>query len=150
MSWATGADLLIHVSLETPTEKYSKGVLIQAKRAEADEVLAASEVGRLRNQCSTMIGHTASSFVFSYARDSMRCGPATRFTASEDGRIYHRCTWTSYRFFLELFRCPIGDPKISSASVKALPVPNIIHLKGSGEFSEGASFWPTGEVPDSD
>jgi hypothetical protein len=29
---STGADILIHVALDTPTDKYSKGVLVQAKR----------------------------------------------------------------------------------------------------------------------
>lgn len=143
----TGADLLIHVSLETPTETYSKGVLVQAKRAEPDQELSAGELARLQTQCSTMIGHTASAWVFSYARNSMRCGPATRFTASTDGRIHRRCTWTSYRFFLELFRCPVGDPKIASAEVKALPVPNVIQLRAHGELSDDYSMLPTPDEP---
>ena len=37
--------------------------------------------------------------------------------------------------FLELFRCPIGDSRITSGSVAALPVPSIIHLKAEGELS---------------
>ena len=32
-----GADILIHVALNTPTQSYSKGVLIQAKRLEPGE-----------------------------------------------------------------------------------------------------------------
>jgi hypothetical protein len=130
----TGADLLIHVSLDTPTDSYSKGVLIQAKRAEPDEPISTSDLDRLQQQCNKMLSHTASAFVFTYARGSMRCGSATRFVGSSDRQIYRRCTWTSYRFFLELFRCPIGDPQISSRKVDDLPVPNIIYLKADGEL----------------
>lgn len=129
----TGADLMIHVEVKTPTINYSKGVLIQAKRAEPDERVKASEISRLNGQCNKMLDHTASSFVFTYAKGSMRCGSATRFTASQDPRLYKQCTWTSYRFFLELFRCPIGDPNIVGDTVNYLPVPKIIKVTGSGE-----------------
>jgi hypothetical protein len=44
------------------------------------------------------------------------------------------CNWTSYRFFLELFRSPIGDPNLTSALVRDLPVPTVIALKGSGDL----------------
>lgn len=129
----TGADLLIHVKVDTPYANYSKGVLIQAKRAEPDERVRLSEMDRLNDQCEKMLDHTASSFVFTYAKGSMRCGSATRFTASRDPRLYKQCTWTSYRFFLELFRCPIGDPNIVGDTVDYLPVPKIIKVTGSGE-----------------
>ena len=130
----TGADLLIHVSLATPTDRYSKGVLVQAKRAEPTEAIKAAEVSRLKEQCDVMLQHTSSAFVFTYARGSMRCGSATRFSGSDERQIYRKCTWTSYRFFLELFRCPIGDPSITSRRVKDLPVPKIIHLAAEGQL----------------
>lgn len=130
----TGADLLIHVSLNTPTERYSKGVLIQAKRAEPFELISPREIDRLKKQCDTMLQHTSAAFVFTYARGSMRCGSATRFSGSDEREIYRRSTWTSYRFFLELFRCPVGDPRITSRRVADLPVPNIIHLSAEGEL----------------
>lgn len=129
-----GADLLIHVSLNTPQQTYSKGVLVQAKRLEPDELISVGELSRLNGQCETMLKHTAAAFVFNYAKTSMRCGPATRFAGSRERRVYAQCTWTSYRFFLELFRCPIGDPRITSALVADLPVPSIISLRGEGQL----------------
>jgi hypothetical protein len=44
----TGADILIHVRLDTPTEKYGKGVLVQAKRLEQDSFLPNRELERLQ------------------------------------------------------------------------------------------------------
>lgn len=126
-----GADLLIHVTLATPTDRYNKGVLIQAKRSEPGDFLPMKELHRLNAQCVTMLTITPSAFVFDYARGSMRCGPATRFAATKERRLYNQCTWRSYRFFLELFRCPVGDPRITSGTTYDL-VPNVIHLTGEG------------------
>lgn len=128
-----GADLLIHVSLETPAESYSKGVLIQAKRCEPNEELSASELRRLQGQCDKMLDRTSAAFVFTYDKGSMRCGSANRFTAAPDGQIYRRCSWTPYRFFLELFRCPIGDRQITSRDPEKLPEPRIIALTAYSE-----------------
>ena len=47
--------------------------------------------------------------------------------------LRYLCEWTSYQFVLELFRCPIGDPKITSARVDDLPVPFALNLAFSGE-----------------
>ena len=38
---------------------------------------------------------------------------------------------TSYRFFLELFRCTTGDPKITSAKFDDLQIPQGIAIKGT-------------------
>ena len=132
-----GADLMIHVSIDTPSLNYSKGVLIQAKRSEPDDQIPGGELRRLNSQCLTMLKVTAAAFVFNYAKGSMRCASATRFSGSNDRYIHRQCTWRSYRFFLELFRCPIGDPRITSSNVADLPVPRIIHLAAEGEFSAG-------------
>lgn len=128
-----GADLLLHVKLSTPTQVYSKGVLIQAKRSEPYE--AVRDLPKLQQQCLDMLSHTAASFVFVYAKGSMRCGSAARFAGTRDPHIYRQATWRSYRFFLELFRCPIGDPKIISSRVSDLPVPKVIQLSGQGDVA---------------
>jgi hypothetical protein len=130
-----GADLLIHVSLDTPSAKYSKGVLVQAKRAEPDESISTGDLQRLSRQCKTMLTFTPSAFVFNYARGSMRCAPATRFAEATDRRLHRQCAWTSYRFFRELFRCPIGDPRITSGTTYDL-VPKVIRLRGEGQLSD--------------
>lgn len=100
----TGADLLLHVKVSTPAQTYSKGVLIQAKRAEWDESIV--DLSRLQAQCLTMLSRTAASFVFVYARGTMRCGSATRFSGTRDPRIYRQATWRSYRFFFGIIPLP--------------------------------------------
>lgn len=100
-----GADLVIHVSLDTSTERYSKGVLVQAKRVEPDDRMKQAEHDELTRQCRRL-------------------------------DLYHICNWTSYRFFLELFRCPIGDPKITSARVDDLPVPYALKISATGDLSD--------------
>ena len=132
-----GADILLHVSVNTPTDSYSKGVLIQAKKAEPYQLASNSVMSELRDQCTKMLDHTPSAFVMGYSTKGFRAGSATRFTGSQNRDIHRVCTWTSYRFFLELFRCPIGDPRITSGRVKELPVPYVIHLTAEGQLAAG-------------
>ena len=131
----TGADMLIHVSLKTTTEQFSKGVLVQAKRLDAGQNMSTAEMKRLQAQCGRMLAHTASSFVFDYSPLSMRVGSAARIEHTKERNLYELCGWTPYRFFLELFRCPIGDPRLKSALVRELPVPYELDISAVGEFS---------------
>lgn len=130
-----GADLLIHVRMNTTTQKYSKGVLVQAKRVERDEQMSARDHATLANQCRRMLSITPAAFVFNYSLRGMRCGAATRIAGASRRDLYAVCGWTSYRFFLELFRCPIGDPRITSAAVEELPVPIGLVVTATGELS---------------
>ena len=70
---SVGADLLIHVSLDTPSLKYSKGVLVQAKRVEPGDLLSNAEHNSLLAQCKKMLAVSPASFVFDYTRTEMRC-----------------------------------------------------------------------------
>jgi hypothetical protein len=130
-----GADVLIHVTMTTPTQNYSKGVLVQAKRVEPGISMFPSEHRELVSQCGRMLDVTPAAFVFDYARGSMRCGAASRIAGSTRTDLYDLCGWTPYRFFLELFRCPIGDPRFKSATLVDLPVPNILKIAAEGELS---------------
>ena len=127
----TGADLLIHVQFDTPRLKYSKGVLVQAKRVEPAAKMTRDQYKELVDQCNKMLDITAASFVFDYAKVGMRCAPAALVIDSDMRELYSQCAWTPYRFFLELFRSPIGDPKITSAKVRDLVVPDKLELKAS-------------------
>jgi hypothetical protein len=138
-----GADLLIHVNMDTSTQRYSKGVLIQSKKSELTDYWSPQMRADLIDQCNKMLDITASAFVFNYGQRELRCGAATRVAgARAPASVRHLCGWTAYRFFLELFRCPIGDPKITSAKVDELPVPFGLNLSFSGDLDlpEGASL----------
>jgi hypothetical protein len=142
-----GADILIHVSLETETLKYSKGVLVQAKRLERTTYLFRREYETLIDQCNKMLAVTPAAFVFAYAYSGMRCGSATAIAGSTSHTPYEQCVWTSYRFYRELFLCPIGDPKITSADPRDLPVPSVLKIAGSDRLSsEGLGGEPE-ELP---
>jgi hypothetical protein len=129
--------------MDTPTQTYSKGVLIQAKKSEPSDYWSATSHRELVAQCNRMLAITPAAFVFNYKNDGIRCGAATRVAGAKivvsPGYL---CRWTSYRFFLELFRCPIGDPRITSAKVDELPVPFVLHIGMTGELTveEGASL----------
>lgn len=129
-----GADMLIHVSLNTPLQTYSKGVLIQAKRREPGELMTEAQHDDLHEQCKTMLRHTPSAFVFDYARGAMRTASASKISGSANLDLWSACNWTSYRFFWELFRSPIGDPRIDSAQVSELPVPTVLALSALGDL----------------
>ena len=129
-----GADMLLHVTVETPGIQYSKGVLVQAKRFEPGAHMSTLLSNELRLQCRRMLADTPAAFVFNYTRHEMRCGSALRFAGSTDRRVHQQCIWTSYRFFLELFRCMVGDPRVTSARVDDLPAPYVIHLVARGDI----------------
>lgn len=127
-----GADMIIHVRLRTPIQKYSKAVLVQAKRQEPGALMSNAAHNDLKDQCRKMLKVSPASFVFDYAKGKMRCGSASKIGGSQNRNLYEACTWTSYRFFLELFRSPIGDTNLRSALVKDLPVPIVLKLSAEG------------------
>lgn len=118
-----GADMLIHVSMKTKRRNYSKGVLIQAKRIDAGDLMTTAGHDELVDQCNKMLSISPASFVLNYTTTEMRCAPALRIAGSTNRNIHPDLIWTSYRFFLEFFRCPIGDSRITSALVANLPPP---------------------------
>lgn len=126
-----GADLIIHVRLKTPQISYSKGVLVQAKRSEPGISLSVKDHQRLVDQCNTMLGVTPESYVFNYAHSEMRCGSALWISGLARTPIHEECSMTSYRFFYELFRCPIGDRQLSSSLVADLPVPTVVKVRAT-------------------
>jgi len=109
-----GADLLIHVRFDTSALTYNKGVLVQAKRLERGDLVDAAGYRKLVGQCKDMLKHTPAAFVFVYSNSALRCGSASAIAGSDNRDLNDQAVWTSYRFFLELFRCPIGDPTIVS------------------------------------
>jgi hypothetical protein len=138
-----GADMLFHVSMDTTTQELSKGVLIQAKRSEPTDYWSTSAKNELVDQCNRMLDVTAAAFVFNYSVDGMRCGAAARVVGAKGPQsVKYLCGWTPYRFFLEFFRCPAGDPRITSARVDDLAVPFGLDIRISGEITldESASL----------
>ncbi len=109
-----GADLLIHVRFNGRHLKYDKGLLVQAKKVEVGKLIQPSELQRLQGQCRDRLDHSSESFVWIYSNSGMRCAPALRIVGSSDRDLNDQAVWTSYRFFWELFRCPIGDEEIVS------------------------------------
>lgn len=125
----SGADLLIHVALDTPGLSYSKGVLVQAKRNEPSSPMSTAEHKRLVAQCGQMLNITPAAFVFNYAKGGMRCGPALRVKGSGTD-LNASLPLTPFRFFYELFRCTTGDEKITSHHFDKLKLPNALLIDG--------------------
>ena len=86
-----GADLLIHVKFDTQQMSYSKGVLIQAKRLEPNQLMDSAPYRELIEQCNKMLEITPAAFVFDYAVSGMRCAPASVIAASNNRNIYNQC-----------------------------------------------------------
>lgn len=126
-----GADMLFHVSIKTPQLTYSKGVLIQSKRIDEGIAMTANGHNELLSQCDKMLDITPASFVFIYTKSGMRCASATRIAGTSSRVLYDSCNLTSYRFFLELFRCTTGDRNITSAKFDNLQIPQGIAIKGT-------------------
>ncbi|MDH6166271.1 hypothetical protein M2282_001412 [Variovorax boronicumulans] len=126
-----GADMLFHVSINTPQLTYSKGVLIQSKRVDEDAQMTSAGHKELIKQCNKMLDITPASFVFNYTKSGVRCASATRVAGTSSRTLNDSCNLTSYRFFLELFRCTTGDRSITSAKFDDLQISNGITLKGT-------------------
>lgn len=126
-----GADMLIHVAIKSPQLTYSKGVLIQSKRVDDGVEMTASSHKDLLRQCDKMLEITPDSFVFNYTKTGMRCGSANRIAGASSRILNDSCNLTSYRFFLELFRCTTGDRRITSANFDDLKIPQGIAIKGT-------------------
>jgi hypothetical protein len=138
-----GADLLMHVTMNTPTQSYAKGMLVQAKKVGPDRAMTVAEKRQLTDQCKRMLAVTPAAFVFDYGNGNVRCGPASRIVGAASHDLYKICGWTAYRFFLEYFRSPIGDPRITSAFVKDLPPPLELRITAEGSLDdEGTSPFP--------
>lgn len=125
---AIGADMLIHFSIDTTLDTYSKGVLIQAKRMEPEVAMTSTGHKELIEQCNKMLAVTPAAFVFDYALGQMRCASATKIAGSKNKVLFEACNMTPYRFFYDLFRCPIGDKNITSALYSDLKVPIVLSL----------------------
>ena len=130
----TGADIALFFELDTPTHKFKKGLLVQAKRSEPDDNLRQNDLEKLRKQCDKMLLFTQSSFVFNYAKSGLRSAPASKISGCTNRNLHGECDWTAYRFFLEFFRSPIGDPRFKSSLARDLPIPNVLELSAAGEF----------------
>ena len=99
--------LSICISLKLLREK-----LVRAKRIGPGVAMSPKPHAELVGQCDTTLSHSAASFVFAYDPHGLRAGSATKIAGAADRTLYDRCSWTAYRFFLQLFRCPIGDRAI--------------------------------------
>lgn len=126
-----GADMLIHVSIKTPQLAYSKGVLIQSKRVDDGVEMTVGSHKELLSQCDKMLDITPDSFVFNYTKSGMRCASANRIAGASSRILNDSCNLTSYRFFLEFFRCTTGDRRITSAKFDDLRIPQGIAIKGT-------------------
>ena len=131
-----GADLLMHVTMNTPSQKYSKGVLVQAKKVGPDRNMTTREKQELNDQCQKMLKFTPAAFVFDYGNGRLRCGPASRIVGASSHDLYRTCGWTSYRFFLEYFRSPIGDPRIKGPFVKDIPPAWELNILAEGTLDD--------------
>jgi hypothetical protein len=137
-----GADMLLHVTVDTSTQEFSKGVLVQAKKSSSSDYWSSRIRSELNDQCNRMLNVTPAAFVFNYSVYGMRCGAASRVVGARGPQsVRYLCGWTPYRFFLEFFRCPIGDPKITSARVEELASIGLdIRVTGQITLDEGASL----------
>lgn len=110
-----------------------KGVLIQSKRIDEGTAMTADGHKELLGQCDKMLNITPASFVFNYTKSEMRCASATKISGTSSRILNDSCNLTSYRFFLELFRCTTGDRNITSAKFDDLQIPQGIAIKGTLE-----------------
>lgn len=125
-----GADIILHVLLDTPIKSYSKAVLIQSKRFETADRMSARQLKDLKSQCATMLDITSEAFVFNYGLDGITYCNASQLADYNGKTLSDVCANASKAFFYDLFSCKIGDKKINSALARELPAPFFIELKG--------------------
>jgi hypothetical protein len=83
-----------------------------------------------------MLAVSSAAFVANYTKQEMRFGAATLIAGTQERDLSSACLWSAHRFFLELFRCPVGDPRITSAKFEDLQAVQIV---GQGELEVAAT-----------
>lgn len=109
---AIGADILLEIRTKGIGRDYKKGALIQSKKVERGSQLSNPDLKRLQGQCNVMLSHTASSYVFDYSTQGLRCSSANKISGTSAHALYDHCEMTAFRFFFDFFRCTVGDPKV--------------------------------------
>ena len=117
-----GADLLLHINYRDRSRSFSKGLLIQAKKCSRGERLTSTQLETFKKQCDKMLWHTPSSFVFCYSPNGLRVSSANKMESIADPAIFDNSEWTSFRFFYEFFRCPIGDREVTTTHIRGEPI----------------------------
>jgi len=145
-----GADLLMQVALDTPQQKYSKGVFVQAKKVTPGRAMAPKAHRELIQQCNTMLSHTPSAFVFNYSTIGVRCASASKIAGSAQRNLHAACDMTAYHFYRDLFLCTIGDPSWKaprSATLRAAGTRGVDVIRLVGEGNLDMDETPSVDVP---
>jgi len=97
--------------------RVAKGFLAQAKLLEPSATLPSRDLSRLREQCQRMLDLSPDSFVFLYSTKGVRVASAASVTSATNGVIDDLGTKTIAEFFLDHFKCFIGDPRLGHPTI---------------------------------
>lgn len=116
-----GADLVIVLDRSEPADRVIKGLLLQAKKT-ADGTLTRSEFNRLRDQCRSMLRHSAASFAIDFQTSGIfSVGASEVLSASQKVRSLH--SLPGYFFDILMFdfvTCWVGDHQLRATSISSL------------------------------
>lgn len=108
-----GADFAGLLSMQLDGFEVTKGFLAQAKMAGPRRQI---DTKKLKSQAEDMLTYSLASYVFLYRPSGVAVVPAVAVVAA-DGDPRQVQEWPLDDFFLEHFRCFIGDPKLGAADV---------------------------------
>lgn len=116
-----GADIVLVLDVDLPTRKFTKGMLIQAKKLEPGKSLKAAEERRLVKQCGDMLDLTPAAYILGYGRsqaffDSAAAVEAKRTFDAADS------PYSNEVFFYDFFICWIGDPRLNATTKEQLAI----------------------------
>ncbi len=114
-----GADIIFVLDVDSPFERFSKGILIQAKMAKKipDYMKDSEEARKLKKQCELMLDITSSSYVFTYGESAIGVFSAADFESMD---IFTSAPRTPLSFYTDFIKCWIGDPRIRATDKASL------------------------------
>lgn len=126
-----GTDLVIVLRIDNLDETVTKGALVQAKNTNSEGIYTRGSQRRemgvttispnLRTQCRRMMRLSASSYVWVYDHDNVKCATATSVEAIKPGYKWKGVQSKKLVHFMdELLTCSIGDTRIAAHDDNAL------------------------------
>ena len=109
-----GADFAGVFHVAAPDLLIQKGFLAQAKLLDVGATMTGRELDRLREQCNRMLEFSPDSFVFLYSRSAVRVVSAFAVSRTSSGKLDELGAKSVADFYMDHFRCFIGDPALST------------------------------------
>jgi hypothetical protein len=129
----SGADIVMVFDSDCPDMEVRKGLLVQAKIRGVDHRFVETGEKKLVQQCRNMLNITGQSYVFVYTPEGIFCFRASDVKGNEWSSFRRKDGMTIDEFFMQFFRCEIGDRTLQDINQESFKkyVENALFIEAS-------------------